>query len=70
MRKFILQESPNYFFLTSADKCIKRFHVMHIKKLDDTHPSKYTLADIILADQTSFTAAEFDKEMTRLKEMH
>jgi hypothetical protein len=65
MRRFRLEEHENFFFLTGADKCIRRFSVLTIKKYADSQKENYSLKDILVENRTEFDSTNFEDYVKR-----
>ena len=67
IRRFVLQESEDFFFLLGTDKCLQRYQILTIIKYDDTRRN-YSLKDILIEDRHTFDSAEaFDEHMYEIR---
>lgn len=54
IRRLMLHEAENCFFLTGMDKCYRKYYELVIKKFDDVR-TDYSLKDIIIENTSEYT---------------
>jgi hypothetical protein len=54
IRRLMLHEAENCFFLTGMDKCYRKYYELVIKKVDDVK-TDYSLKDILIENTSEYT---------------